>query len=233
MFIHSPKIVTDGLVLCLDAANTKSYTGSGTNWSDLSGGEIHGELYNGATFDSNNLGSIEFDGVNDYVELENFVSIFNGLTFSTECYWFKLSSNTSSALAFALHWDGGNYNPVGNFTSASSLESISIHKRNIRAFYENGHRFYYDDTWHYACYVYGLDFNKLYVDTNELTLRYVIGNSLTTKSLDLASRFILGNRTTDFAFSDGKISQVQIYNKALTSEEILQNYNATKGRYNL
>ena len=67
-FNYSPKISTDGLVLCLDAANTKSYSGSGTVWSDLSRGGNNGTLTNGPTFNSGNGGSIVFDGVNDYVD---------------------------------------------------------------------------------------------------------------------------------------------------------------------
>ena len=67
-FNYSPKISTDGLVLCLDAANTKSYPGSGTVWSDLSRGGNNGTLTNGPTFNSGNGGSIVFDGVNDYVD---------------------------------------------------------------------------------------------------------------------------------------------------------------------
>jgi hypothetical protein len=66
-FIHSPKIVTDGLVLALDAGNTKSYTSGSTTWFDKSGFGNNGTLTNGPTFSSANGGSIVFDGVNDYV----------------------------------------------------------------------------------------------------------------------------------------------------------------------
>ena len=68
---HSPLIVTDGLVLCLDAANKKSYSGSGTTWTDRSGNGNNGTLVNGPTFDSGNGGSIDFDGVDDNVNLGN------------------------------------------------------------------------------------------------------------------------------------------------------------------
>jgi hypothetical protein len=70
-FNYSPKIVTDGLVLCLDAANSRSYPGSGTTWFDLSGNGNNGTLANGPTFNANNNGSIVFDGTNDYVEITN------------------------------------------------------------------------------------------------------------------------------------------------------------------
>jgi len=64
---YNPRIVTDGLVLALDAGNTKSYPGSGSTWTDLSG--INNASLNGATFSSFGGGSIEFDGTNDYVDL--------------------------------------------------------------------------------------------------------------------------------------------------------------------
>jgi hypothetical protein len=67
---HSPSIVRDGLVLYLDAANPKSYPGSGTTWFDLMGSN-NGTFINGATHNSNNLGGVLLDGVDDYVSLSN------------------------------------------------------------------------------------------------------------------------------------------------------------------
>jgi hypothetical protein len=74
---YSPKIITDGLVLYLDAANTRSYPGSGTVWSDLSRGGNNGTLRNGPTFNSGNGGSIVFDGVNDYASFPNNTNLDN------------------------------------------------------------------------------------------------------------------------------------------------------------
>jgi hypothetical protein len=79
--IGGPDIITDGLVLYLDAANTKSYIGSGTTWKDLSRNSNDGTLTNGPTFDSGNSGSIVFDGVeiihiekNDVTQEEDLVT---------------------------------------------------------------------------------------------------------------------------------------------------------------
>ena len=74
-FIHSPKIVTEGLILAADAGNTKSYVSSSTTWVDLLA-MTNGTLVNGPTFDSGSGGSIVFDGVNDYA-LFTTSSIFN------------------------------------------------------------------------------------------------------------------------------------------------------------
>ena len=69
---YNPRVVTDGLVLCLDAGNVKSYPGSGTTWTDLSGKGNTGTLTNGPTYSSANGGSIVFDGVDDRVSGTSF-----------------------------------------------------------------------------------------------------------------------------------------------------------------
>ena len=65
---HSPRIVTDGLVLCVDAANARSYPGTGTTWTDLKG-SINGTLANNASFDAENGGSITLTGLMIHVVL--------------------------------------------------------------------------------------------------------------------------------------------------------------------
>jgi hypothetical protein len=92
-FNYSPRIVTDGLVLYLDAANPRSYPGSGTTWSDLSRGGNNGVLTNGPTFNSANNGSIVFDGTNDFIQCSNRTTINLGLTIETVI---KTTSSTST-----------------------------------------------------------------------------------------------------------------------------------------
>jgi len=71
-FNYSPKIVTDGLVLYLDAANIKSYVSGSTIWRDISrSGASNGIIVNGPIFNSLNGGSISFDGVDDYIDISN------------------------------------------------------------------------------------------------------------------------------------------------------------------
>jgi hypothetical protein len=81
---YNPRTITDGLVLCLDAANSKSYPGSGTTWTDLSGLGNTGTLVNGVGYSGDNLGSLSFDGSNDRVELSsNAVGNENQFTIDT------------------------------------------------------------------------------------------------------------------------------------------------------
>ena len=66
-----PKLVTNGLVLALDAASPKSYAGSGTTWSDLTGNNLDATLFNGPTFSTDNYGTIVFDGDDDYGQISS------------------------------------------------------------------------------------------------------------------------------------------------------------------
>lgn len=90
-----PDIVPDGLVLALDAANIKSYAGSGTIWNDLSGNNNSGSLVNGPTFNSANGGSIVFDGVNDYVSLSSAVNTNTSFTLG---FWAMRTADTTPTL---------------------------------------------------------------------------------------------------------------------------------------
>ena len=91
---YSPKIVTNGLVLCLDAGNTKSYSGSGTTWTDLSESATNGTLTNGPTFNSDNKGSIVFDGIDDYIA----GSLTSAPTEMTFCVFAKVTNKNEAGL---------------------------------------------------------------------------------------------------------------------------------------
>ena len=88
-FAFTP-IVTDGLILYLDAANTKSYISGSTDWYDLTTYNNDGTLTNGPTFSSTNGGSIVFDGVNDYVQVNN-SDILNPTQTITLSVWSKFN----------------------------------------------------------------------------------------------------------------------------------------------
>ena len=83
---YNPSIVRDNLVLYLDAANTKSYPGSGTTWTDISRKGTDGTLTNGATFNSGNMGHIAFDGTNDYVDITSLPVISNTSAMTMEAW---------------------------------------------------------------------------------------------------------------------------------------------------
>jgi hypothetical protein len=116
-YFHSPTIVTNGLVLCLDSANTESYPGSGTTWTDLSGNGNNGTLVNGPVFDGENLGSISFDGVNDSVQITKVPSIdFTPTSSFTMMVWAKvlgLSGDFTANRASTVFGRGSTTTSVG------------------------------------------------------------------------------------------------------------------------
>ena len=224
-FYRGPKTITDGLVFCLDAANPKSYPGTGTTLFDLSGNGNNGSLINGPAYSSENKGIIEFDGVNDTCRVGNdsSISISDNLTLS---FWFyftaldpgKYSVNfirkmsTTADANFIIYFDGAytpgkvrmlaNRNGVWGVVSPDSPTLTPNAWYNIVWTYDNGGLMYTNGV------VNGPKVSSGTLATNTEQLR--IGDELS-----------------------GGISDVRMYNKALTAEEVQQNYNATKSRFNL
>jgi hypothetical protein len=213
--------VLGGLVLYLDAANKKSYPGSGTTWFDLSGNNYTGSLTNGPTFSSTNGGSIVFDGVDDYVQLSNTSFNYNNVTVNiwinrntTATTYPVIISKESNNTGWILHiintdkifWKVNNASNSA-ITTTGSLATGSWY--NITATY---------DALQLSVYING----KL--DTTKPDTSGIFPNST---SIRIGEYQITGN-----AFK-GSMSSIQIYNRALSAQEIQQNYNALKSRFNL
>jgi len=217
-FSHSPKIVTDGLVLCLDAANTKSYPGTGTNWKDLSGNGNNGTLTNGPTFDSGNGGSISFDGSNDRVSTN-----FKPSGSRSYFIWVKYNIVNSLPNGFSLtgtqQVNAYNYVGIQNggyfyYYAGSSGGVLSTTILSANIWYQQGFVLFADGS------------RKLYLNGIEIaTLSGGLGVTAT-------SEFSVGCVNQNH-WINGFIPIVTQYNKALTATEIQQNYNATKGRFGL
>jgi len=216
-FIHSPKIVTDGLVLALDAGNVKSYPGSGTTWLDKSGRGNNGTLINGPTFNSGNGGSIVFDGTNDLIKINNGNGINIGNTFTT-FIWVKfnsyqtvlLGSNDFADAGYPLYVENANnlYIAAGSTFTRITTANLSTNQ------------------WFYLTVV----------RNNTSIIWYKNGINIGTATLGSSSSNILksvGNYNNGGFPLNGNIAQTLIYNRALTPSEVLQNYNATKGRFGL
>ena len=225
---YSPKIVTDGLVLCLDAADRKSYPGTGTTWTDRSGNGNNGTLTNGPTFDSANGGGIEFDGTNDYVVIPNSSSIQLAANQPfTISYFVNLDSITGNGGFMApvmKSWFGTSYGHLLGTSNKYLLvytdgdNSVELYVYNILDGYEN--------KWLQITQTY--DGDRIYVYQNgEFYSQSGTGITLTTNTANL----YLGSSGGSSYFLDGTMANVYLYNKALTASEVLQNYNATKDRF--
>lgn len=217
---HNPKIVMDGLVFCVDAANPRSYSGSGTTWTDISNNSNNGTLTNGPVFSSNNFGYFDFDGADDEAPIgdNNFPY---GSSAGSLCGW----ANTDTAV-------GGWSWIISYGTDGNSLSRfIGI---NASTYYFGG---YGNDitasgvvanTWFYMVGVYDGAYASIYINGS-------LVSGPTAKSWNTVANVQRIGRQTNTAseFWNGKISHVSVYNKALTATEITQNFNAQRGRYGL
>ena len=239
---HSPSIVTNGLVLCLDAANRKSYPTTGTTWTDLSGRGNTGTLET-AGYIGDNGGSITFDGTDEYAKISSPSPLS-----STKIFTFEILVNFTSII--------GNFGPsnkaaflfAGGTGSGSGQPEFGVWSANASSFTPN--TLYFGrggggTSGSLSINVSSLMSNGnwyqivLVRSTSNAQIVYLNGSSIGTGNVsddfqDGQTDFGAIHANGDYSgFLNGKISTIKIYNRALTATEIAQNYNALKGRYGL
>ena len=226
---HGSKIVTDGLVLCLDAANTRSYPGSGEIWKDINNYGYNGTLVNGPTFSTEGKGCIVFDGTDDYL-VRNDASLQTYTTITANI-WMYVLSNTSFQSYFSYKSEQGSLtqgwgirrwqpstSDIYQYWGGTGNSGIKLYKNGILAASTNS--------------------------TSGLAEGYDIPNSwclVTLVATNVSSwypnnsNFTLGVRSDDTSASktNYKVGYFSLYNRELLANEILQNYNALKARYSL
>ena len=226
-----PDISENGMVLYLDASNTRSYPGSGTTWIDLSGNGNNLTLTNGPTFSATNMGSIVFDGINDYAVL-NPISAFNIYCISM---WFKPTTIINSASAFKplIHFKSstGKYISFGDTTTRVSGEYITIvQEPGDRRTSVNDGGSLSAGVWYNIVFNYESSQYNIYI--NNILKSTTIGSSLGNVPLITDPDFIYLNSYEGVSgYLDSSLSICMIYNRTLTASELLQNYNATKSRF--
>jgi hypothetical protein len=221
---RGPKIVTNGLVLALDAADKNSYIGSGTTWTDLSGNNNTGTLTNGPTFNGGNGGSIVFDGVDDYVNVPyNASTISFPTNNATICVWFK-TSTVGDGVGVLVTQRSSSDSGIQTYIISTRLyaDGGSTAGVSSNAIIPNG----------------TISFGGIVYDkTNSLLKLYVNGvfdNQVSyTGEIQDTYPIRLGNGAFGDGPYPGNIYIASVYNRALTATEILQNYNATKTRFGL
>jgi hypothetical protein len=224
--IGGSNIVTSGLVLSLDAANSRSYPGSGTTWRDLSGNNNSGSLVNGPTFNSANGGSIVFDGTNDNINLGNpdSLNITGSITLSS---WIRLTNWNNYPGIITKGYDvTGGYSIHIRDNYSIWFEILS--STNVRQIYNPTNLIISLNSWFNVVCTYNQTQMQIYINGS------AAGSGYSTSVLMkiTSSNVLIGNLPT-YGFFNGNISNVQIYNRALSASEIEQNYNATKARFNL
>lgn len=223
----NPYIVTSGLVLNLDAANPRSYSGSGTNWYDVSGNNNNGVLTNGPTFTNSNENSyFTFDGVNDYVVIPNgFTNLLKNRSTWTFSIWLRVSAygagNDAAPVIFSIN-DVGNYNEF--FLEISS----SIVYLSAGGILKSANTTVSTNTIYNINWV--LDGSNCYVYLNNSQILSATGmNAMSNVDGDIwIGRF----KNSDYDFN-GRIYNCQCYSIALTPDQISSNFNAMRGRFNI
>jgi hypothetical protein len=240
---YNTKIITDGLVLCLDAANVKSYPQSGTIWTDLSGNENNFSLVNGVTYDSENLGSLRFDGTNDYATRNNDFCPNNlfadGNGSWTVSAWYKFPVSPVGAKTANASWSmigrGGGIGNLGTFmlyvgsatdttygayapykTATTIRGAVTVLSDSVNT-----------DTWNNIVLTWNGSTGNYYFNNTQGTL-----NIGTATLQDFTDIYIGSNPSSpENHYYSGEISNVTIYDRALSANEVSQNFQALRSRY--
>ena len=213
--LHHPRIVSNGLLMYIDAANTRSYAGLGNTAFGLIAG-IDGTLVNGVGFTTTNNGAFTFDGSNDYINFGNSSTV-------------QQSSGTLSAWAKASS-PGGGYRGIiakqgayGLFYTDSVLVAYDWAADAPRSTGVN----IADNTWKNLVLTYQSG-------VSNGTRIYINGVLVLTTTITIQSQvanLFGGAEANASQFASCQISSFNMYNRALSATEVLQNYNTTKGRY--
>ena len=235
----APNIVTNTLVVCLDAANPLSYTSGSTTWYDLSGNKNNFTLYNGVGFSTENGGCLTFDGVNDYVASTNTLNLS---TYSYAVIEIFFKSTTTSTVMLFEQTNNWNSNPGGfglvlNDTGGGNLANCNHTNHNTE--FAKNYLVTSNSVWSNNLNIYG----RVSDSTGRLTYVNGIltpftatggGTNTDTGAGQLAnSTFYIGSRGGASLFFKGNISSLKIYGFKISATEVSQNYNTLKTRFGL
>ena len=227
-----PDIITDGLVFSIDAGSTRSYPGTGTAVTNLSG-TVDATLENGAVFNSSNGGVFDLDGVDDFIatpsltgtDLE-FLSNPQNNTNLTYSIW---SYNESSS-SYYLFSTGAQTSSTGvalSYQAGGCFVALTTPTKNVFKYFSNS--FWPLNEWIQFTWVSNGSTFSFYKNGVSIESGNIAG---TTSQTDAQSTLGIGrpNNSSCCEF-DGKVGGVLVYNAALTATEVLQNYNAQKNRF--
>lgn len=229
-------VVQQGLILHLDAGNTNSYPGSGTTWSDLTSTNGDATLMNGAFYSSNDGGYIDFDGTNDYARIPSSSwsvgNLFNGSNNFTISLWINIDSfptNTNYIYSPVL------FSPAEGHVYLTIGDGVPVNKIGLRTYLGAwtspvSSNTLSTNTWYNICATY---------DSSSGFTLYQDGTSVSTSSstgsigTQTRSYTLIGGSTAanQYRYLNGSISSLLVYNRALTSTEVSDNYDVLSSRY--
>ena len=226
----APNLVTNGLVLCYDPANTKSFVSGSTTLFDLTSSKDDGSLINGPTFNSENGGSIVFDGTNDLVQ----GSGISNITSFTISIWFKMTgpgstggaSNTIYNSLFGIN-SGNRRILVASSTNTGQTEGTILVQMGGSNYFSTS--LTVTNVWNNVVYTFSPNIATLYVNGIIQTTQSNSSVTFPDANIYLGA---YNNPITAYAMK-GNIAQTSVYNRSLSLSEVLQNYNASKRKFGL
>jgi len=241
--IYNTNVVTDSLVSYWDCANRKSYPGAGTTITDLVGGN-NGTLTNGPVFDSSNKGNISFDGTNDYIISGNNSTLTGNPSFSISI-WVKVPSDAEAWADYPhfLFWGPPSVNMYSVFFSYFENDQ----HRPFVGFWGGGTKAPEDSLpdgewanmlWTRTGGGNASTGNLLYINGYSVALTASgLSADTSTPAIVAGTYRILGGRfSTDGSLGpygqiEAQLASIAIWSRVLTAAEVVQNYNATKRRF--
>jgi len=232
---HSPKIITNELVLALDAGDTNSYTGSGSEWTNLANPSLNASLANSPTFSSSNLGIFRFDGTDD-IAFTPSVNSFGGISTHAFELWIKspgLGAGQSIGGLFCPDYGIISYIAPGgelvyyvyntdNGYPGTYLHNTVVYGTNL-----------FDDNWHHIICTRDSSTFSTYIDGVQKTTGDG-GGAWSGSTIWSNMSMQIGNNPNNVGYLFyGSIAMARMYKKYLTPEEALQNFNAHKNRFGL
>jgi len=218
-----PDAIESGLVFCLDAGNRASYTGSGTAWNELSN-NMSAELVNSPTFNSQNNGFFQFV-TDDYARIPNNTNL-DTQTPSVEV-WIKTNATNQQGFWFEKGTVNTQYSLFQEGTNIQWRQHYGAGYTNLStdtATYIN------TSNWYQVVGTFISGRRRLYINGNLVNSDTQAG-TISTNSGGMSIGVYGGYSGARGYYYNGNLAICRVYNKELTSAEILQNYNATKGRF--
>ena len=215
----NPYIVTTGLTMNLDAGNPRSYPGTGTVWTDVSGQGYIGTLNNGVSYSSGNGGILNFDGVDDRVLLNSNTIISGTQNFTIETAVNSTAANTAEYI-------------FGNYGAGNNGLELYFYQNKIYFYWTNGYHTstatVASNTWYWITVTRNGNTSSIYINGS------LDSTGTNASSIPTSNPYTIGN---GYDYSSeifvGKIAIVRCYNVALTADQITQNFNAYRGRYGI
>lgn len=227
-----PNIVTNGLVLWLDAANRISYPESGVTWGDLTSQRNDGTLTNGPTYITDNGGVIDFDGTDDFCNLGSPSNLNTPYVSYEVC--FKLDSPNNS-LGQRIYNRGNTATNVTIFGLNKNIRNqlVMIWTPEVGNSVNIVLNASPTSNWTHIVSTYDGTSMNAYVNGSLDT-----SSTLTSGSMRISNGIILEvarllNNSVGTTYMDGKVGVVRVYDRALSAAEVLRNFTALRGRYGI